>query len=125
MSSDFWVGIAFCAFGVLCFFVALLCGRGNLSYNFLVGIKTSATLDSPGAWKAGHIRATPSLIGLALVFSFAGVYSIIPGSSVEDWFVAVFAVAVILCSVWSVFSAHRGAKEFIERESAVASNEDL
>lgn len=65
-----WIALALSVFVTV---ITALAGRGTITANGLVGIRTRATQSSDAAWRAGHRAATPVLVGLTIVTAVAAV----------------------------------------------------
>lgn len=111
MPSSVLVGIGaaliFLIAGVALVWIGNSSRRGRLARNHLVGIRTSATLHSDAAWRAGHRAAGRRMIvgGLGIVvgalLAAAGGGLALFGAS-EDLANSVIAACILGSSAWAV-----------------------
>ena len=99
-----WIALALSVFVTV---ITALAGRGTITANGLVGIRTRATQSSDAAWRAGHRAATPVLVGLTIVTAVAAVIVLVATrDSSSDatnttglWVLALVGIGIVVAAV--------------------------
>lgn len=96
--------------------IVVAAAEGRLRPNQLAGLRTTATLSSEEAWRAGHAagrRVTgQAALGSALLAGVAGVLAVVDGASDVGVGLVLTSAGVLLAGVvTSGVQAHRAARE--------------